>query len=208
MSGTKNERPVWSRVALVVLTLAIVLSACAAPSGGSTTGGQTAATAVPAAAAAPAATAAPGSTEAAPTVDAAAPTEAPAPAATEAPTNVPPTSAAPTTAPEPTAAPAPTEAPAATGGVSFANDVLPIFETSCIKCHGGADGEKGELNLTTYEKVMQGGEEGSDIMPGDAANSLLHQMINTGKMPKRASKLSQEQIDLIGQWINEGALNN
>ena len=85
---------------------------------------------------------------------------------------------------------------------------MPVFEKSCIKCHGGSDGEKGGLNLKTHENVMKGGEDGAVVVAGDADNSLLIELIRSGEMPKRAPKLAQEQIDLIARWVTEGALNN
>ncbi len=181
---------------LAIVALAALLTACAAPT--ATTGSQPAATTAPTEA--PAATAAP--TEAPAATDA--PTEAPteAPAATEAPTEAPAATEAPTAAP--------TEAPAAVSNtpVSFSGDVMPIFQASCIKCHGGEDGEKGDLDLRTHEDVMKGGEHSPAVIPGDAANSLLVKLITEGKMPKRGDKLSQDQIDLIARWVNEGAQNN
>jgi mono/diheme cytochrome c family protein len=177
---------------LAIVALAALLTACAAPA--APTGSQPAATTAP--------TEAPAATEA--------PTEAPA--ATEAPTEAPAATEAPTEAPAATEAPteAPAEAPAAVSDtpVSFSGDVMPIFQASCIKCHGGEDGEKGDLDLRTHEDVMKGGESGAVVVAGDAANSLLVKLITEGKMPKRGDKLTQDQVDLIARWVNEGAQNN
>lgn len=190
MVGVRDAIRMSARVGLVLALLALMalLAACAAPSGangqatGSQSGAQAAATSAPAATEAPAATTAPAATS--------------APAATD--------------APAATAAPAATEGPAAAApaGVSFSKDVMPIFETSCIKCHGGSDGTKGGLSLKTHGDMMKGGEDGAAIVPGDAAGSLLVKQIQNGKMPKRGQKLPQEQIDLIAKWVTEGANNN
>ena len=77
-----------------------------------------------------------------------------------------------------------------------------------MKCHGGSDGKKGGLSLKTFDDLMQGGEDGQVIAPGDAANSMLVQAIEAGKMPKRAAKLSQDKIDTIAAWVAAGALND
>lgn len=132
-----------------------------------------------------------------------APTQAPA--ATEVVTEAATQAPAPTDAP--TTAPAVTEA-AAPAAVSFAKDVQPILEQSCVKCHGGSDGKKGGLSLKTYDDLMQGGENGKIVTPGDAANSSLVEAIASGKMPKRASKLAQSAIDTISAWVAAGAPNN
>jgi len=85
---------------------------------------------------------------------------------------------------------------------------MPIFEKSCARCHGGSNGTEGDLNLRTYDNMMKGGESGAVIVAGDPDNSLLVELIREGEMPRRAPDLPQEQIDLIAQWVAEGALNN
>ena len=136
-----------------------------------------------------------------------APTEAVAPA-TEAPTEAPALTdtAAPT---EPAAATeAPATQPAAEGAtVSFATDILPLFESRCIGCHGGDRTQEG-LDLKTHASLMTGSDNGSVVTPGDAANSLLVEMVATQKMPKRGPKLTPPQIQLITDWVNQGALDN
>ena len=103
--------------------------------------------------------------------------------------------------------PNPNTNPAAGGSVSFAKDVLPIFESTCFKCHGGDKMEKG-LDLRTYDSVMLGSQNGAVIAAGNADNSLLFQSVSNGKMPKRGTKLTPQQLDLIKNWINSGAPNN
>jgi hypothetical protein len=100
-----------------------------------------------------------------------------------------------------------TEPPASNDGVSFANDVLPIFQATCIKCHGGDEIKEG-LNLTTYDGVIAGSFNGPVIHPGDSNDSYLVQQVIDGEMPKRGTKLSDEQIQIITDWVNQGALNN
>lgn len=133
------------------------------------------------------------------------PTEEPAPA-TQAPTNPP----APTAeAASPTEVPAeqPTAAPAASTGVSFANDILPILNSRCLNCHGGDRIEEGLL-VGSYGELMAGSANGPVIVPGDAAGSLLVELVENQKMPKRGPKLTPPQVQLIVDWVNQGALNN
>lgn len=146
---------------------------------------------------------------------AAQPTEAPTIAptkevvpATDAPTNIP--DATDTSAPtvEPTTEIAPTTEPAAGGAtVSFAADILPIFESRCINCHGGQRTEEG-LSLRTHADALAGSEGGAVIIPGDATNSVLVEMVVTQEMPKRGPKLTPPQVQLIIDWVNQGALDN
>jgi mono/diheme cytochrome c family protein len=138
-----------------------------------------------------------------------APTEVVAPA-TEAPTEVPPSTDTATAVPTepPAATEAPATQPAADGAsVSFASDIFPIFESRCIGCHGGERTQEG-LDLKTLASLMAGSNNGSVVTPGDAANSLLVEMVATQKMPKRGPKLTPPQIQLITDWVNQGALDN
>jgi len=135
------------------------------------------------------------------------PTEPAAPA-TEAPTAVPPSTdtAAPTEPPVATEAPA-TEPVAGGATVSFANDIFPILESRCIGCHGGERTQEG-LVLRTHADIMAGSDNGPVVVPGDAANSLLVELVATQKMPKRGPKLTPPQVQLITDWVNQGALDN
>ena len=128
------------------------------------------------------------------------------PASTQASTLIPSVNvpnAAVTTAPEAT----PTATAASTAGISFSRDILPIFESRCINCHGGRKTEKG-LDLKTYNTLMAGSEEGIVLIPGDSEKSSLAQLLVEGKMPKRGPKLTPSQLQMVLDWINSGAENN
>ncbi len=105
-----------------------------------------------------------------------------------------------------TQTPASTQA-AATTSVSFAKDIEPLLNSRCISCHGGDRTEKG-LSLKTYDDVMKGSENGPVVVAGNADQSKLAQMVINQKMPKRGPKLTPAEIQLIVDWINQGALNN
>lgn len=104
-----------------------------------------------------------------------------------------------------------TEAPATeasvTGQISFASNVMPIFEAKCIKCHG-VESKKEGLDMRTYDVTLAGSFNGPVLTPGNADNSLLVQLIERGKMPNRGQKLTPEEIQIIRDWVNQGALNN
>jgi hypothetical protein len=97
--------------------------------------------------------------------------------------------------------------------VSFAEEIMPIFERSCLSCHGGPreDGEivtEASLDMTTYEGLMAGSEWGSVIEPGDPGESLLLDMVKVGDMPEDGDPLDPAEIETIETWIAEGAENN
>jgi hypothetical protein len=125
--------------------------------------------------------------------------------ATQAPTDPP---AATDTSAPPATEPATATQPAAQGStVSFANDVLPILNSRCVNCHGGNRTEK-SLSLKSYNDLMAGSENGPAVTPGNAADSKLVELIVSQKMPKRGPKLTPDQVQLISEWVNQGALNN
>jgi len=88
--------------------------------------------------------------------------------------------------------------------VSFEQDVLPIFETYCTSCHGNQAG----LSLETYEKVIKGSNHGAVIIPGDPQRSPLIRLVSSGTMPYGGPPLSQEQIQVLVNWVGSGALDN
>jgi mono/diheme cytochrome c family protein len=91
--------------------------------------------------------------------------------------------------------------------VSFAKDVMPIFESRCINCHGGESTKEG-LDLKTFAALMAGSRNGSVVTPGNANDSYLVEQLLNGKMPKRGPKLTPDQIQVIVNWVNSGAPNN
>lgn len=99
-------------------------------------------------------------------------------------------------------------------GVTYEADIKPIFQKSCIKCHG-SEKQKGKLRLDSLAAILKGGEDGKVIETGDSAKSMLVQNVahvgdedmfmpppdNKDKIPP----LTKEQIGLIRAWIDQGA---
>jgi hypothetical protein len=108
----------------------------------------------------------------------------------------------------PTAPVSTPNSPAApSSGVSFSKDVLPLLQSTCVSCHGGARTSRG-LDLTNYNNVMAGSQNGPVIIAGNADGSLLIQSVKSGTMPKSGSPLTADQIKLLVDWTNAGANNN
>ena len=98
-------------------------------------------------------------------------------------------------------------APAKTAGskVSFDLDVLPIFKSNCVGCHGSEVKTK-ELSLSSYEAIMKGSESGPVIVPGKIDESRLYKMVKDGAMPPGGrSRLGEVQVSTIRSWIEGGA---
>lgn len=97
-------------------------------------------------------------------------------------------------------------APPASGDPLFA-EVRPILADHCLDCHGGSFRKSG-LDLSTREKLLEGGDGGPGIVPFDASSSLLYQVVAHEKepfMPHKADKLPEEMIRRIARWIDAGA---
>jgi cytochrome b subunit of formate dehydrogenase len=105
-----------------------------------------------------------------------------------------------------TPTPLPTLQPTATPGTSagaptWENSIAGLFDSKCTSCHGTV-AKLAELDLSTYESALVGGQSGPVIVPGDAAGSLLIQIQSAGGHP---GQLTDEEIELVTQWINSGA---
>jgi hypothetical protein len=109
--------------------------------------------------------------------------------------------------PTPESGAQPTSTPDATVP-SFANDVMPIFEESCSVCHGSLGG----WDASSYDSVINSGDNGPAVIPGDAENSLLAQKIlgthTIGTIMPPGGKLPDDTIQIILRWIDAGAPDN
>lgn len=93
------------------------------------------------------------------------------------------------------------------GIVSFSNDVLPILEQSCVRCHGSSRAEDA-LRLDSYENIMAGSKNGPVVMSGDPDGSLIVTLSASGEMPKRGARLTDDQVKILSDWVIAGANND
>ncbi len=102
---------------------------------------------------------------------------------------------------------APTPAAPPASPVAFARDIQPILEKSCWNCHS-ADVQLADLDLSTREAAIRGGEHGAAIVPGSADKSRLYRMVaglESITMPMDGSSLTPAEISAIKTWIDQGA---
>lgn len=108
--------------------------------------------------------------------------------------------------------------------VSFEDDVQPIFEAHCVRCHSGsAEGAKAsQYIMTDYDGVMSGTKYGQVVVPGSRMSSALYLVVAGKTSPEirmpphndesfaegRGAMLSANMIETIGLWIDQGAKNN
>ena len=97
--------------------------------------------------------------------------------------------------------------PAAPSEVTFARDIQPILEKSCWNCHS-ADVQLADLDLSTREAALRGGEHGAALVPGNPEQSRLYRMVaglESITMPMDGSTLTPSEIATIKAWIEQGA---
>lgn len=94
-----------------------------------------------------------------------------------------------------------------TGAVTFVSSIYPVLEANCSKCH--IDKTRGEFSVIDLASVMAGGESGDAVVPGNAEESLLYQLVTDSdakeRMPRKADALSAQDIATIKTWIDSGA---
>ncbi len=90
--------------------------------------------------------------------------------------------------------------------VDLAEAAKSIIDTHCTACHGQA--RMSGLDLRSAENALAGGGRGPALIPGDAAASLLVRAVRGTaevSMPPGDSRLSDQQINTLADWINAGA---
>ena len=97
--------------------------------------------------------------------------------------------------------------------VSYTKDIKPLFEKTCVNCHGPKKRPKGKFRIDTRELALKGGSEGVAIIPGKSDKSPLtyyitYQVVDYEMPPegkKDYPKLNKDQIGLVRAWIDQGA---
>jgi mono/diheme cytochrome c family protein len=93
--------------------------------------------------------------------------------------------------------------------VNSLTHVKAILEENCIRCHG-QETQKGGLRLDSRGAALGGGDSGNVLVPGNAAKSLIYQLIILDKdhlyrMPPKGPLLTPQQQLIIKEWIDAGA---
>ena len=96
------------------------------------------------------------------------------------------------------------------GEVDFVRDVLPILDQHCYECHGPTGKARGGLRLSNTDDLLSDDEVLRILVAGDADASLLVQLIrlpvdDEDRMPAEGDPLSEDQIRIIADWIDQGA---
>jgi hypothetical protein len=104
--------------------------------------------------------------------------------------------------------------------LSLDRDLQPLFTAQCafVGCHAGAAPQAGQdlsagnayESLVNVESTQVAGVQ--RVLPGDPDASFLLEKVSSdqprvgSRMPLAGSPLSEDEIDMIREWIRQGAL--
>jgi hypothetical protein len=123
------------------------------------------------------------------------------------------------TAPTPAATPTPSATPTPTPppGVSLATLQAQIFTPMCSGCHPpneGMDLRSGQTHASTVNVPSSEQPSLMRVKPGDPDNSYLMRKLAGGpgitgsQMPQGGPFLTAQMLQMVRDWISQGALNN
>ena len=104
--------------------------------------------------------------------------------------------------------------PSTKQGLTFDKDIKPLFDKSCVECHG-AEKPKGKLRLDTLAGTLKGSVDGKVLEPGNSAKSFLvaniaflgdeDDWMPPPKDAKKYPKFTAEEVGIVRAWIDQGA---
>ncbi len=84
------------------------------------------------------------------------------------------------------------------GPISY-ETLQPLFESKCGECHG--DNPTLGLQVTTYDGLMAGSDNGPVVVPGSPDDSVIVE-VQSGR---HFARFSQQEMGLLRAWIEAGA---
>ena len=89
--------------------------------------------------------------------------------------------------------------------IDFSRQIGPILEQHCVRCHSPGN-NKGDVSLTTFDDL----KSNDYVIAGDPDDSYLIELVTSQDgeppaMPKEAKPLSDTEVELLRQWIGQGA---
>jgi hypothetical protein len=107
------------------------------------------------------------------------------------------------------------------GAPGFKTDVQPILQKYCMPCHAAESFNPSELSLDDHALLMKGGEHGAAVVPGKPEESLLVKKVladppfgkqmpvqKRRKSAEKPVQLSEEEVQVLRDWIKAGARND
>lgn len=94
--------------------------------------------------------------------------------------------------------------------VTYEEHVLPLFRNHCTNCHN-SDKARGDLDVSSYQALLQGGSSGEVLISGDPDGSKLFKVmahLEEPVMPPKNPRLPQKELEVVRAWIAGGLLEN
>lgn len=93
---------------------------------------------------------------------------------------------------------------------TYVKDVAPIVKKYCLSCHGSDNENPSDLYMDDFDMMMKGGKHGIPVVAGDPGKSNLYLKLTAdppfGKqMPRGHKKITPEAVQVIYDWIEQGA---
>lgn len=91
----------------------------------------------------------------------------------------------------------------------FEKKVRPIFVEHCYNCHSQDHKEAGGLRVDDHRALLDGGNTGAAVVPGNVEKSILIQRVTHADDKKAMppdGRLTEAQIQDLKQWVNDGAV--
>lgn len=95
----------------------------------------------------------------------------------------------------------------------YTEHVKPVLLANCYRCHGGMN-HRGGLNIETRAGMLRGGHDGTVLVPGDPAKSLLVRLMRhegpaddpMPMPPPPRAKVADGDIAVVERWVRAGAI--
>jgi hypothetical protein len=93
--------------------------------------------------------------------------------------------------------------------IDYNTQVKPILNKHCMGCHGGVK-KAGNVSFLFEHEMLNPGKSGKiPVVRGDAdASEMIRRILSSDpeeRMPKNGGPLSEEDISILREWIDEGA---
>ena len=88
----------------------------------------------------------------------------------------------------------------------FEKNIRPVLADQCFKCHG-PEKQKAALRVDSKAGLLKGTDDGPVVVPGKPEeSSFIKSLRHEGdsKMPEKADKLGDAQIEAFTQWVRMG----
>ena len=86
--------------------------------------------------------------------------------------------------------------------ISFQDKIVPLLNQHCGGCH--ISGKKGEFSMSSYS-VLSDALDGEAVVPEKPNESEIIQSMESGAMPPSWASVPKKDIELIKEWIKQGA---